>query len=376
MVSKRNILFLVGVFALSTCVNFVDLSAADTMAESMQNGIGFGRGAAWQKNIALSQDERLKIIERQLAGLRDRKAKGEADLDEKIEEYQRELDKVLSYSGNIVSTSIARGLAGKEAWNTLDLQAESIGRGLAGGLGYRFMVPIGDKIEAEMKVASDSLVGGGLRWIIEYLLSIKQNLFNGGYRPLNAGDLSEWGQGVDQIILEELEKRALDSVSNANSNKKGRMESLLQMQEVAGEELPTPAEFAQQQEDKVWRLKVEGYARDLSYMVQNLEGHKPYYLLDAKSASTEFNIICHVSRLQDDLCLLRDKILLPCRTLKELAAGDTKIYIVQIRKDLKKRFELLGAILKRHHGGSISESAITPAQSGASRPGYGYGATA
>ncbi|MGD1997438.1 MAG: hypothetical protein PVJ92_00810 [Candidatus Dependentiae bacterium] len=300
-----------------------------------------------------------------------------AELNDSITQYEQRFNDASKNAGSIVGTAWARGFAGKDAWSMLDLEAEDPLTGAGAGLSYRVANLIGTKLEETLdKEGSEmwhSVVGGMLRSFSGFVLAIWYKLFHGGYRPLNVTDLSDWGRLVDEVILQELDKKAKDSVQLANSSKSDRFGSFLDMGE-DGAELPSPEEFAQQQEDRVWRLKVQGYAQDLSDLIDNFEFHKPYYLSSAKGANTQTNIVRHIVRLQDDLKLLRDEILLPSRSLKELASGDTKLFLPQLSKDLKKRFELLGAIVGRYHGGYSKDKNATPAAPTQPRHGaYGYG---
>ena len=389
MITFRNISCCFSICALILMVNGQSLFALDG-GDFRYPGYGMGglnsAGRNRSKNLETVR-QYLESSQRRLDALRAAHGTGTWQNDEAG--YQKELkaliDEVAEFkarfkqgsknAGSIVGTAWARGFAGKDAWSMLDLEAENPWTGVGAGLSYRVANLIGKKVEDTLDNEGSemwhSVVGGFLRSVSGFICGIFYGLFHGGYRPLNVTDLSDWSRLVDEVILSDLDKKAKESVQQSNSGKGDRMNNFLDMGEDDAA-LPSPEEFAKQQEDRVWRLKVQGYAQDITDLIDNFEFHKPYYLSGAKGANTQTNIVRHIVRLQDDLLLLRDDILLPSRSLKELADGDTKLFLPQISKDLKKRFELLGAIVGRYHVGPSRDKNNTPASTTPSRPG-GYG---
>lgn len=301
-----------------------------------------------------------------------------ASIDQAIENLEKALTEQAQGGMSIIGAAATRALAGPDAWQLLDLQAAKASTGIQAGLVYSALSVMRGRIQEMLENEGSevwySVVGGSLRSVSDAILHVWYKLFHGGYRPLSVKDVSDWAHCVEDIILFELDKNAEKSIKNHNTGRTDRMRTLQDADDLTGAPEAVDA-LLKEPEDRVWLLKVQGYSQDLSDFMQNLELCKPYYLVGAREGSAQVTIVRLMTRLQEDMRILRDEILLNSRSLKDLGAGDTRVFLSVLNKDIKNRFAHLSAILERYHGGASRPKTAGPSSSPSSSSGrnpYGY----
>jgi hypothetical protein len=265
-------------------------------------------------------------------------------------------------STNINATGMAamHALAGEKA-GALIFRAnpKNAQEGVKAGLLFRGLAPIGDKIsETVQQEVGDlwvAVVGGLLRNVKESILYSWYWLFNGGAKPYVVPQLERWKKEVLSVVLNDLDRNAKESQRESTTGRNAQMRSLF---DASGEQDPNAVAEMAREKDPVWQRIVDGYARDLERLAGRLEYHKIYYApQDAEDEQTfphteRYDIIQLSVRLQETLRLLKDHVLLPTGTLKELAEGETRYFLPQLRVELENRFDLLIASVQDYHGGS------------------------
>lgn len=231
--------------------------------------------------------------------------------------------------------------------------------GVKAGLLFRGLAPIGDKIsetvQQEVGDLWQAVVGGLLRNMKEGILNGWYWVFNGGAKPFVVAQLKRWKTEVLSVVLNDLDRNAKDSQREATTGRTAQMRSLF---DASGEQDPHAVADMAREKDPVWMRIVDGYGRDLERLARRLEVHKVYYAPqdqedeDNFAHSERFDIIQLTNRVQETLRLLKDHILLPSGTLKELAEGETRYFLPQLRSELEQRFELLIASVQDYHGGA------------------------
>lgn len=273
-----------------------------------------------------------------------------------IDEAEKRLQK-RSFSNPIAHAAI-RGLAGEKGFLIFrDIEPESVMQGLVAGGVYRLAEVAGRKleqtIETELGSIWDTVIGGGFRAVKENVQNGWYWLFHGGDRPFSAHQIETWKREVLQVVLEGLEKRARDAQKEQSAGRDARMRSLF---DAAGQGDDGHVEELAQITDPTWEAIAQGYAKDLDRLVQRIEAFKPFYAPKSdeqerrQHASEKSDIMALASRLQETLILIKEHILLPSGSLKDLAAGDTKLFLPQLYKDIERRFDLLIDVVNSYHG--------------------------
>ena len=206
----------------------------------------------------------------------------------------------------------------------------------------------------------NTLVGGSMRAFKDSVKSVYYWLFHGCDRPYKPELLERWKAEVLQVVLEGLEKRARESQKEQSSGRNARMRALLDATGSAASEKEI-SDLARET-DPVWQRIAQGYAHDLERLALRIEAYKPFYAPKSDEEEQRFyisekaDIIALSTRLQETLRLIKNYILVPSGTLKDLAEGDMKLFLQQLAKELKERFDLLIKAVRIYHGLGSSKS--------------------
>jgi len=265
-----------------------------------------------------------------------------------LEDVSRSMASMAEGSG--AGFAIATGMAGTDAWILRELEIDSPLQGIGYGLLFKGSKAIGDKIEETVKNevggAWDTVVGGSLRSFKHGVQWIWNLLFHGGYQPFNVNELELWKREILSVVLEGLDKRAQQSEKQQCSGRDARLRSILDTDKPEGAE----ASLFGDERDPVWELIARGHANDLERIAQRIELHKPYYGPSRFAESEEGTIIALAERLQEVLLLLEEHIILPARSLRDLASGDMKLHMPHLIKEVEHRFTLLTDAVCFYHG--------------------------
>lgn len=289
-----------------------------------------------------------------------------------LKKQEKQYTEALSKGGGYDSTigmAAVRGLVGRDGWFIFqDLKPQSLTEGLAAGATYRLMNVVGNKlqqtIEREGGELWDSVIGGGAKAIKNGLLSAWYWLMHGNARPFTVTRLERWKQEVLKVVLDGLAKAAIDSQKNMS---KGREAKMREMFDAPNADHQSAAQKSNA--DPTWQAIAQGYAQDLERLARRIEAHKAFYgaVDDADEQriymSERCDILAIATRLQETLRLIKDHIFEPSGSLQDLAAGDHKLLLPQLYKDIEQRFDLLIKIIIEYHGNNSSAS---PAKSSSS----------
>lgn len=274
-----------------------------------------------------------------------------------LKKQEKHYEEIVAKGGGYDSTigmAAVRGLVGRDGWFIFnDLKPQSLAEGLMAGATYRFMNVIGNKlqqtIEREGGEIWDSIIGGGAKALKNGLLNGWYWLMHGNSRPFTVTRLQRWKQEVLKVVLDGLAKAAIDSQKNMS---KGRDAKMREMFDGAGDPNAAPVNNS----DPTWQAIASGYSQDLERLARRIEAHKAFYGAsdDADEQriymSERCDILALATRLQETLRLVKDHIFEPSGSLQDLAAGDQKLLLPQLYKDIEQRFDLLIKVITEYHG--------------------------
>ena len=280
---------------------------------------------------------------------------------ERIQRAQSSDQKVADHS--LVGKAAVYGLAGKSAPMYLfnDMKAGTSVLGAVGaGLTYRTMSVVGDEFEKMIRQEGapllDSVVGGPLRKTKNKLMGFWYWLFHGGARPYTIDQVIHWKNEVLEVILKGLSDYA-SKAQSSQSDGFGVRARAHQFDDFSDEEQPAEeAKVVAQPVDITWITFVDGLARDLDRLTMRMEFSKRFYSpMDEEdelmmNVDGRLDLLDTVTRIQEVLQFIKMHLLVPTRTLKDLAAGDLKFLLPRIQNEIAARFALFENMVRQYHG--------------------------
>ena len=253
-----------------------------------------------------------------------------------------------------------------------NMKPTSFLQGIGAGAMYRLMAITGDELEEvvrrEIAPACDSVVGGFIRSIKNTVRNAKCWLFNGGVRPYTLEQIGYWRNEVDKVILGKLaESAARAQKTQSDGAFGGRPRGQHTFDPLAmGDENGLRAEDTQN--DATWMAMVDGLARDLNRITLGIEGPKLHYCggdekdEEVMQADGRADLLAIAQGIQDLLQLIKVHILLPSRSLKDLAVGDLKSILPSIKEMVDARFALFESMVSSYHGVTVKASKVAEAK--------------
>lgn len=369
-----------------------------------------GKHLAMQKH-ALRLREELAAVNTRIATINhevEAREKLQTDLQEKFgkdqlseaekQEYEQRVLRIQNQIDNVdqiiskiedasaLGMAVTRGIAGND-WKAIqDLDVYSVTDGIKAGMLFKGSRVIGDKLEDTIKNEVggiwDTLVASPLRVVKRHVKKFWNLVVNKGRSPFELHTLEAWKAEVLDGVIDGLEKYGKEAERNQSTGRSARMRSFSADLENFGESeerLPRDIVSDPMQDvmanDTQWHRMARGYGSDLERISKRIQAHKVYYARSAEDFSTEeADIVALATRIQEILADLREKIILPADSLKDLAEGDNKLFLPQVAKDLRRRFDLLINAVQMYHGyqkKGMSQTKSSDSSRKSSRYGYG-----
>ncbi|MDQ5940494.1 MAG: hypothetical protein QG632_220 [Candidatus Dependentiae bacterium] len=259
-----------------------------------------------------------------------------------------------------IGQAAVKGFLGRNAAYFTDIKVNSLAQGVAAGMVYRTMFVVGDEFEKAIRneggQVCDAVFGGSLRTLRGMFFRLKHWLFNGGAYPYSLEQVSFWREEVVEVILKGLDKAATKAQGGVADGFGTRARGQNKFDVFAG----VPTEEGEVEDanvvDATWVEMVGGFARDLDRLTMRIEFPKLYYspgddhdeqvmMIDGRA-----DILDMATRIQEMLQLIKQHILLPSRTLKDLAVGDLKVILPRLIDEVNARFKLFEGMVKNYHG--------------------------
>ncbi len=278
-------------------------------------------------------------------------------------------------SPNKWAKTLQYGFLGKDRADYFDsLDVDSTGEMIALAFSYEVLSNLRKPMEKRLERSGEAIWG-----VIETPFIVVYNaarelwydLFHKGRRPFNI-------QSVMSLRDETLEAmlNGLGAASEECMRKgpKGRdtvhrnvMDALMTDDERIEETVVA--------RDRLWTRLVEGYSGDIDRISFKLEQHKRYYAEIAahNSFGLEQDIVNLTTRVQESLILIKEEVLQPALSLKDVASGDNRLLFDHLIKDIKKRFALLINALRTYHFLPEDKESLASAPEKTSKPANAYG---
>ncbi|MDQ5890448.1 MAG: hypothetical protein QG604_322 [Candidatus Dependentiae bacterium] len=285
-----------------------------------------------------------------------------------------------SSDSGLTAQAAVTGFAGvRNNYLFQNMQATSLGEGILAGLTYRTMFVLGQKYEDAISNEGGQIVGGLFRTIRDGIFGFRYWLFNGGIHPYTIDQIGYWKQEALKVILGGLETAAKKAQSGQADGfgarpRQNKFDALTMMSDEENEEDDLVS-------DATWLKMVAGFASDLDRLTYRIELPKLHYSpgdeADEKKMFVDgrADILDMATRIQEMLQLIKQHILLPTRTLKDLAAGDLKFIFPRLIDELSERFALFESMVRNYHGtqARTGSAAVDTSSKSSQRVGSGLG---
>jgi|GEM_PF-6919540 len=281
-----------------------------------------------------------------------------------------------------------QGLAGPNGrflFNNMRADTSILGA-VGAGLTFRTMTVVGDEFEKILRQEGgplvDAVVGKPVRGLSTGLKRIWNWLFHGGARSYTVEQIAHWKSEVLDVVLKGLADYA-SKAQYDQGNGFGAQARVQRYDDFDGASLVEQAESEESPGDVTWLKFVDGLAKDLDRLTIRIEVPKRFYSPsddedEALMASDgRLDLLDMATRIQEVLQFIKEYVLLPTRTLKDLATGDLKFLLPRLSSEIAARFSLFESMVRQYHGlhikpqSSAHDSAVR--KEGSPRGGYAGG---
>jgi len=246
------------------------------------------------------------------------------------------------------------------------------------------MTVVGDEFEKLLRQEGgplvDAVVGKPIRGIGAGLKRVWNWLFHGGARSYTLEQVAHWKTEVLEVILKGLADHANKAQYDQGNGfgAQARVQRFDDFDDAGTHDEQAPEVPG----DVTWMKFVDGLARDLDRLTIRIEVPKKFYSPsddedEALMASDgRLDLLDTATRIQEVLQFIKEHILVPTRTLKDLAAGDLKFLVPRLTSEISARFSLFESMVRQYHGihvKPVPAETSTSRKDGASRSGYAGG---
>jgi len=249
-----------------------------------------------------------------------------------------------------------------------NMKPRTMMQGFGAGLVGKGSAVLGAEIEQlfkrEVAPICDSVVGGAIRSTKNVFSRFFSWLFHGGRQPYTTLQIGYWREEVGDVIIGKLFEtavRAERTQSNGMFGGKPRGQNLFDPAGFGGD-MPNQAGPQEVVGDAMWMVLIDGLAKDIERIVMRLELSKSYYWGSSKNEDEDrlvdgrADIVDMAQGIQGLLMFIRDHVLLPSRSLKDLAVGDLKNILPSLKEMVDARFKLFSSMVSTYHGVTVKPS--------------------
>ena len=261
-----------------------------------------------------------------------------------------------------------QGLAGPNGrflFNNMRADTSILGA-VGAGLTFRTMTVVGDEFEKILRQEGgplvDAVVGKPVRGLSTGLKKIWNWLFHGGARPYTVEQVNNWKSEVLDVILKGLAEYA-SKAQYDQGNGCGAQARVQRFDDLADSNDEEKSHELQVPVDATWAKFIDGLARDFDRLTIRIEVPKRYYSPSDDedeanmAADGRLDLLDMATRIQEVLQFLKEHILLPTRTLKDLASGDLKFLLPRLSNEISARFTLFESMVRQYHGANAKVAA-------------------
>jgi hypothetical protein len=286
---------------------------------------------------------------------------------EQVAECKTQASTSSSYSSNssgsgLMAKAMGGGVAGSAGQYFLfnNMRADTSILGAVGaGLTFRTMTVVGDEFEKILRqeggLLVDAVVGKPVRGLSTGLKKMWNWLFHGGARSYTVEQIAHWKSEVLDVVLKGLAEYA-SKAQYDQGNGFGAQARVQRYDDFGGTGQAEEVEPEESPGDVTWLKFVDGLAKDLDRLTIRIEVPKRFYSPsddedEALMASDgRLDLLDMATRIQEVLQFIKEHVLLPTRTLKDLAAGDLKFLLPRLASEISARFTLFESMVRQYHG--------------------------